>query len=91
MKCKNVLVANMKLSIFLSMPAILPVALALSQHQALKSEVNQPTASLAFTSLKLKDSAALNFTFDNLYKLQKKFLDNFIYPENQIQVGFITH
>ena len=30
---------------------------------------------------------AKNLTFDHLYNLQLKFLDNFLYPKNAIQVG----
>ena len=30
-----------------------------------------------------------NFTFDELFTLQKQFLDNFIAPKNDIQVRFI--
>lgn len=32
-----------------------------------------------------------NFAFDQLFSLQKKFLDNFIYPNNAKQVGRPDH
>ena len=32
---------------------------------------------------------APNFTFDHLYDLQIKFLDNFLYPHNAVQVSSI--
>jgi len=32
-----------------------------------------------------------DFTFDELYSLQRKFLDNFIYPNNAMQVVFPSY
>ena len=38
-----------------------------------------------------KIGKACNYTFDDLYKLQTKFLDAFIYPANLVQVGLPFH
>lgn len=35
-----------------------------------------------------QDNCQRNFTHNELFTLQKKFLDNFIYPNNTLQVRF---
>ena len=42
------------------------------------------------TTASINSSSKPNFTFDELYNFQKKFLDNFIYPADQAQAKFIN-
>ena len=59
----------------------------LSPHLAPHFEDNEvPTKTLITRT----DNDVKNFTFDELFTLQKKFLDNFITPNNTIQVRSST-
>ena len=69
----------MKLSTILWLPALLGETLA---SKAPRFRANQA----GHASLIPRQDAVPTFTFDELFQLQKKFLDNFISPENAIQV-----
>ena len=60
-------------------------ATQLSSHLALRSSNAQTTSNISVTQ---GDVGQKNFTFDELFTLQKRFLDNFISPKNIIQVIF---
>jgi len=74
---------NMKI-ILLALPAILPAALAAASSTPTYPAHHLPLPVANKTS-ELNASAPC-FTFDELFQLQKKFLDDFIYPKNQEQV-----
>lgn len=74
--------AKMKISL-LGLPAFLPAALAASSAPAYPAHhVPLPVANHSSAT----NASIPSFTFDELFQLQKKFLDEFIYPENQVQV-----
>lgn len=60
-------------------------ATQLSSRLALRSSNAQTTSNISITQ---GDVGQKNFTFDELFTLQKRFLDNFISPKNIIQVRF---
>jgi len=83
----------MKVSILLSLPAILAVALAghpnnhlprFGDKYAVAAPAHGPRTHYA--NVKSRDVTQTNYTFNQLYQMEKKFLDAFIYPANQIQV-----
>ncbi|MCJ1458580.1 hypothetical protein MMC28_008953 [Mycoblastus sanguinarius] len=73
----------MKLSTILWLPALLGETLA---SKAPRFRANQA----GHASLIPRQDAVPTFTFDELFQLQKKFLDNFISPENAIQAQSIN-
>jgi len=71
----------------------LELALALS---SLQEHVYHNVAGRSITVPPKAASTAIllqqpDFTFDELYNLQRKFLDSFIYPNNAMQVGFPSY
>ncbi|KAL9128137.1 MAG: hypothetical protein Q9217_003111 [Psora testacea] len=93
----------MNLSILHSLPAFLALTLALSQPDQLphiREPLTAPHARIPVfargnTNNRMKSAAETppidkRFTFNELYQLQKKFLDAFIYPANQVQAESIN-
>ena len=73
----------MKLAPLLTLPAILAPALASGAHAGAPIHAG-------LTPKKIGPRApqkAKDFTFDQLYGMQKNFLDNFLYPKNAVQVS----
>ena len=88
----------MKLSFLIPLLALLPYGYAHSsqrfsverRHEDAEAEGNSTKEheNAKWPQLKPKKTErACNYTFNELYKLQTKFLDAFIYPANQIQVS----
>lgn len=77
----------MKITILFRVPAILPVALAAASSLPTYPDHRVPLpVSVSNQSSATTEGPAPSFTYDELFQLQKKFLDEFIYPENQVQV-----
>lgn len=74
----------MKLSIIFTLPALLAAALAVNLQNVPKYPANRVAHSA--THLKRGHSDVPCYTYDELYKMQIKFLDNFIAPKNLAQV-----
>jgi len=83
-RCK----VNCKMKIVhLALAAFLPVALASSAPTSPARHLRLPVVNQTSAI----NAPAPEYTFDELFQLQKKFLDEFIYPENGVQVRSILY
>lgn len=81
----------MKLFTALDLPAALIAAGTLASASIPPAPRNAPSAAnnqhLPSTSHGPNYNSTPHFSFEELFQLQKKFLDNFVFPENQVQVN----
>ena len=73
----------MKLARLLALPTALAPALVSGAHAGAPNHGGLTPNNLAPRA----SQKAKNFTFDQLYHMQRNFLDNFLYPKNSAQVS----
>lgn len=73
--------------VILALAAFLPVALASSAPTYPARHLRLPVVNQTAAT----NAPAPEYTFDQLFQLQKTFLDEFIYPENGVQVRSILY